>query len=160
MIWIPALLVGSALILPLVYLAIRTFATGESDVLDLLFRQRVAAILARTVILVISVTLASVILAVPLAWLTTRTDIPFRRAWVVLSVLPLVIPTYVAGFVVVAALGPKGMLQNALEAVFGIDRLPDIHGFSGAFLTLTFLSFPYIVLTVRGKMLLIDPALE
>ena len=56
MIWIPALLVGSALILPLVYLAIRTFATGESDVLDLLFRERVAAILARTVILVVSVT--------------------------------------------------------------------------------------------------------
>ena len=160
MIWIPALLVGSALILPLVYLAIRTFATGESDVLDLLFRERVAAILARTVILVVSVTLASVVLAVPLAWLTTRTDIPFRRAWVVLSVLPLVIPTYVAGFVVVAALGPKGMLRNALEAVFGIDRLPDIHGFSGAFLTLTFLSFPYIVLTVRGAMLRIDPAME
>ena len=109
---VPALIVGSALILPLVYLAIRTFATDESDVLELLFRQRVAAILARTVVLVVSVTIASTILAVPLAWLTTRTDIPFRRAWVVLSVLPLVIPTYVAGFVVVAALGPKGMLQT------------------------------------------------
>ena len=157
---VPALIVGSALILPLVYLAIRTFATDESDVLELLFRQRVAAILARTVVLVVSVTIASTILAVPLAWLTTRTDIPFRRAWVVLSVLPLVIPTYVAGFVVVAALGPKGMLQKALEGTFGIERLPDIHGFAGAFLTLTFLSFPYIVLTVRGAMLRIDPAKE
>ena len=110
----PALLVGSALILPLVYLSIRTFATGESDVLDVLFRQRIADILGRTVVLVMSVTIASTILAVPIAWLTTRTDIPFRRVWVVLSVLPLVIPTYVAGFVVVAALGPKGMLQKAL----------------------------------------------
>ena len=156
----PALLVGSALILPLVYLSIRTFATGESDVLDVLFRQRIADIIGRTIVLVISVTIASTILAVPIAWLTTRTDIPFRRAWVVLSVLPLVIPTYVAGFVVVAALGPKGMLQKALEGTFGIDRLPDIHGFPGAFLTLTFLSFPYIVLTVRGAMLRIDPAME
>ena len=119
MILVPALIVGSALILPLVYLSIRTFTSGESDVLDVLFRQRIADILGRTIVLVISVTIASTILAVPIAWLTTRTDIPFRRAWVVLSVLPLVIPTYVAGFVVVAALGPKGMLQKALEGRSG-----------------------------------------
>ena len=111
-------------------------------------------------LLVVTVTAASVVLAVPLAWLTTRTDLPIRRVWVVLSALPLVIPSYVAGFIVVAALGPKGMLQGALEGPFGIDRLPDIHGYAGALLTLTFLSFPYVVLTVRAAMLRIDPAME
>ena len=99
-------------------------------------------------------------MALPLAWLTTRTDLPFRRAWVVLTALPLVIPSYVAGFIVVAALGPRGMLQGTLDGPFGVDRLPDIHGFAGALLTLTFLSFPYVVLTVRAAMLRIDPAME
>ena len=77
-----------------------------------------------------------------------------------MSALPWVIPSYVAGFIVVAALGPKGMLQGALEGPFGIDRLPDIHGYAGSLLTLTFLSFPYVVITVRAAMLRIDPAME
>lgn len=158
-IWVPAVAVGAVLLLPLVYLVVRTFDSG-GEVWDLLFRQRVAAILGRTILLVVTVTGASVILALPLAWLTTRTDLPFRRAWVVLSALPLVIPSYVAGFIVIAALGPRGMLQQALDEPFGIDRLPDIHGFAGAFLTLTFLSFPYVVLTVRAALLRIDPSLE
>ncbi len=157
---VPAISVGLILLLPLFYLAIRAFAEGDSNVVELLFRQRVLEILVRTIILVFWVTLASISLAVPLAWLTTFTDIPFRRVWVVLSVLPLVIPTYVAGFVVVAFLGPRGMLQNALEKPFGVDRIPDIHGFFGAFLTLTFLSFPYVVLTLRAAMLRIDPAMQ
>ena len=160
MIWAPALLVGAALLLPLVYLVVRTF-DGGGEVWELLFRQRVAEILGRTVLLVVTVTLACVVLALPLAWLTTRTDLPFRRAWVVLSALPLVIPSYVAGFIVIAALGPRGMLQQALEGPLGVGRLkPDIHGFDGAMLTLTFLSFPYVVLTVRAALLRIDPSLE
>ena len=158
-IWVPAVVVGAALLLPLVYLVVRTFDAG-GDIWDLLFRQRVAAILGRTILLVVTVTAASVALALPLAWLTTRTDLPFRRTWVVLSALPLVIPSYVAGFIVIVALGPRGMLQQALDGPFGIDRLPDIHGFTGAMLTLTFLSFPYVVLTVRAALLRIDPSME
>ncbi len=158
-IWVPGLAVGASLLLPLVYLVVRTFDAG-GGVWDLLFRQRVLGILGRTVLLVVTVTGASVILALPLAWLTARTDLPMRRAWVVLSALPLVIPSYVAGFIVVAALGPRGMLQGALDGPFAIDRLPDIHGYAGALLTLTFLSFPYVVLTVRAAMLRIDPAME
>ena len=88
------------MLLPLVYLVVRTFDAG-GDIWDLLFRQRILSILGRTVLLVVTVTGASVILALPLAWLTSRTDLPMRRAWVVLSALPLVIPSYVAGFIVV-----------------------------------------------------------
>ena len=158
-IWVPALFVGAVLLLPLIYLVVRTFDAG-GDIWDLLFRQRIGTILLRTIILVVTVTGASILLALPIAWLTTRTDLPFRRVWVVLSALPLVIPSYVAGFIVIAALGPRGMLQQTLDGPFGIDRLPDIHGFVGALLTLTFLSFPYVVLTVRAALLRIDPALE
>ena len=99
-------------------------------------------------------------MAVPLAWLTTRTDLPLRRAWVVLTALPLVIPSYVGGFIVVVALGPKGMLLGLLDGPLGIDRLPDISGFPGAWLTLTFLSYPYVLLTVQAALLRVDPSLE
>ena len=158
-IWVPALFVGAVLLLPLIYLVVRSFDSG-GDLFNLLFRERVGAILGRTILLVTTVTFASIVLALPLAWLTTRSDLPFRRAWVVLSALPLVIPSYVAAFIVIAALGPRGMLYKALDGPLGIDSLPDIHGFAGALLTLTFLSFPYVVLTVRAAMLRIDPAME
>ena len=60
----------------------------------------------------------------------------------------------------VVALGPRGMLQGFLESLVGIERLPDISGFPGAMLTLTFLSYPYILLTVRAALQRLDPSLE
>ena len=155
----PALVVGLALLLPPVYLAVRSLGAGE-ELWDLLFRPRVAAILGRTMLLVVTVSAASVVIAVPLAWLTARTDLPFRQAWAVITFLPLVIPSYVAGFIVVVTLGPRGMLQGALEGPFGIDRLPSIYGLPGAFLTLTLLSYPYVLITVRAALQRMDPALE
>lgn len=156
---VPALIVGAALLLPPVYLLVRSLG-GGGELWDLLFRAKVAAILGRTMLLVVAVTAGSVALALPLAWLTARTDLPLRRMWAVLVSLPLVIPSYVAGFVVVVALGPRGMLQGALEGPFGVERLPSIYGFAGAMLTLTFLSYPYVLLTVRAALQRIDPALE
>ncbi len=156
---VPALVVGAALLLPPVYLAVRSLG-GGSELWELLFRARVAGILGRTLLLVAAVTAGSVAVALPLAWLTVRTDLPFRRTWAVLTSLPLVIPSYVAGFIVVVALGPRGMLQGALEGPLGIERLPSIYGFPGAMLTLTLLSYPYVLLTVRAALQRMDPALE
>ena len=156
---IPALIVGAALLLPPVYLVVRSLG-GGSELWELLFREKVAAILGRTLLLVATVTAGSVLVALPLAWLTARTDLPLRRTWAVLTSLPLVIPSYVAGFVVVVALGPRGMLQGALEELFGLQRLPSIYGFTGAMLTLTLLSYPYVLLTVRAALQRMDPALE
>ena len=63
--------------LPLVYLSIRGLGAGV-EFWDLLFRIRTLQILLRSALLVAAVTGASVAIAVPLAWLTTRTDLPMR----------------------------------------------------------------------------------
>ena len=158
-VWIPATVVAAALVLPPVYLLLRATGAG-SEAWEILFRVRILEILGRTLLLVGAVTAASIVLAVPLAWLTVRTDLPLRRVWSVATAVPLVIPSYVGGLVVVSALGPRGMLQQLLDRLWGIDRLPDIYGFPGALLTLTFLSYPYVLLTVRAALLRMDPALE
>ena len=158
-VWLPALVVSLAMALPLVYLVVRSVgATGEAW--DLLFRARTAQILGRSILLVATVTSVSVVLALPLAWLTVRTDLPLRRFWGVLTVLPLVIPSYVGAFLVVSALGPKGLVQGGLSGPFGVDRLPDIYGLPGATITLALLSYPYVLLTVRGALSALDPSLE
>ena len=144
--------------IPLAYLILRTLGAG-AEVLDLLFRSRTLEILVRSALLAATVTGASVAIAVPLAWLTLRTDIPFRGAWSVATALPLVIPSYVGAFLVVLVLGPKGMLQGWLEPL-GVERLPEIFGFPGAALTLTLLSYPYVLLPVRAALRSLDPSLE
>lgn len=156
---VPAIFVGIMMLIPILYLALRAFG-AEQSILDLIWRQRTLDILLRSLLLMISTTAASIIIAVPIAWLTVRTDLPFRRVWSVLTVLPLVIPSYIFGTLVVAGLGPKGMLQHFLEGIIGLERLPEIYGFPGALITLTLISFPYVLLTTRAALWRIDPKLE
>ena len=159
----PAWLVGAGLLvgllglLPIGYLVV--LALSSEDAAALVVRDRTLAVLGRTLLLAGTVTAAAVLVGVPIAWLTTRSDLPGRRWWTVLTVLPLVVPSYVGGYAIVAAFGPRGALQSMLEPL-GIDRLPDLYGFPGAALALTLFSFPYVVLTVRGALLRLDPAYE
>ncbi len=156
---IPALLVGAAMALPVVYLLIRG-ASASEQAWDLLFRVRTLETLGRTLLLIGCVTALSAAIAVPFAWLTLRSDLPFRRVWTVLATLPLVIPSFVGAFLYVSALGPRGLLQSALEGAFGVERLPDLYGLTGATFVLTLLSYPYLFLTVRGAIASLDRSTE
>ncbi len=156
---LPALLVGAAMALPVVYLIVRG-ASASDQAWDLLFRVRTLETFWRTLLLIVCVTTLSAAIAVPFAWLTLRTDLPFRRVWTVLAALPLVIPSFVGAFLYISALGPKGLLQSALEVMFGVERLPDMYGLLGATAVLTLLSYPYLFLTVRGSIANLDPATE
>lgn len=157
--WVPAGVVVAAMLLPLTYLVVRALSDGWADFFEIIVDGGTLAVLARSVLLAAVVTAASVGIAVPLAWLTARTDLPGRRTWAVLAALPLVIPSYVGGFVLVSVLGPRGVLQGALEP-FGVERLPEIYGLPGAAFALTLFSYPYIFLTVRSAFRGMDPALE
>ncbi|MEX0789422.1 MAG: iron ABC transporter permease [Actinomycetota bacterium] len=147
------------MILPVFYLFIRASDAGFAKALTTVTEPRTLQLLGRTVTLTLAVTLTSVIIAVPLAWLTARTDLPWRSFWTITSALPLVIPSYVAGFAFVSALGPRGQVQRWLEPL-GVERLPEIYGFFGAWLVLTLFTYPYVLLTVRAAIRGLDPALE
>ncbi|MBI2954117.1 MAG: iron ABC transporter permease [Chloroflexi bacterium] len=159
LLWVLAGLVVVVMLLPVVYLALRALGAGP-EVWRLLLRPRTLEVFLSTVGLCIAVTAGATVISVPLAWLTVRTDLPLRKLWSVLGVLPLAIPTYVGGFVLVAALGPKGVLQQLLSGTFGVDRLPEIYGFPGAMLALTLFSYPYLLLSIRAGLQGLDPALE
>lgn len=157
-VWLPALLVGLGMLVPLAYLVLRASEAG-GEVWPLVFRARTALILRNTVALALAVGATAAAVAVPLAWLTARTDLPLRRWWATLAALPLVVPSYVGALTMVAALGPRGILQGWLEPL-GVDRLPPIYGFFGAWLTLTLFTYPYVFLGVRAALRGLDPALE
>ena len=144
--------------LPVAYLAI-VILDDPAAAWRSLRRDEPLALLARSLALALSVAGAATALAVPLAWLTARTDLPGRRVWAVLAALPLVIPSYIGAYLLVSALGPRGELQSALEPL-GIERLPSIYGFGGAWLVLTLFTYPLVLLPVRAALLRLDPQLE
>ncbi|MDQ3249993.1 MAG: iron ABC transporter permease [Chloroflexota bacterium] len=159
LLWGVGALVAAALLLPAGYLLMRAIGAGEAAWQGLL-RVRTLETLLRTLWLAVTVTAAAAAIAVPLAWITVRTDVPLRRLWATLAPLPLVMPSYVGAYLMVSALGPRGVLQQVLEAPFGIERLPALYGFPGALITLTLLSYPYLLLSLRAALLRVDPALE
>ncbi len=158
------LLVGSAglvsalILLVPAYLLLRV-GTGWAEAWQTLAQARTLEILGNTLGLAAAVTLASAVLAVPLAWLTTCSDLPGKRFWAVIVALPLVVPSYVAAYLFASILTPKGLLQQILQPILGIERLPNFYGFPGAFLVLTLVSYPFIFLTVRSAFKRMDPTL-
>lgn len=153
------LLVGASAALPLGYVAWRTVDLGWVESWKVLSAPRTRELLADTLLLVGAVTVASTTIAIPLAWLTTRTHLPARRFWTIVTALPLAIPTYVGSFAMIGALGPRGMVQGWLEPL-GVERIPSIYGFGGAFVVLTLFTYPYVLLPVRAAFRRLDPSLE
>ena len=141
-----------------VYLVVRASdATASSW--DLILRGRTIALTLNTIGLAAAVTVATSTIGVTAAWIAVRSDIPGRRIWATAFALPLVFPSYVGAFTLLAALGPRGMLQGWL-APLGVERLPDIGGFPGAFLALTLFTYPYVYLVAASALRGIDPTWE
>jgi iron(III) transport system permease protein len=150
---------AAAMVLPLAYLLI-TVGREAGEALDVIFDGRTLALLARSAGLALAVTAAATAIAVPLAWLTARTDLPGRRAWAVAVALPLVIPSYIGAYAFLSALGPAGLARDLLDGPFGVERLPDITGFPGAWLVLTLFTYPLVLLPVWAALRRLDPQLE
>lgn len=153
-----AVVVAGLAVLPLVYLAVRAAGT-EADALAFVLRPRTLEVAGSTVALALLVGAGTIGLGVPLAWLTVRTDLPGRRLWSVLVVVPLAIPSYVTGFAFLAAFGPLGAFQTILSPL-GVERLPSVGGLFGAALVLVLACYPYVVLSTRAAIARLDPALE
>lgn len=149
------LVAAAAAVLPAAYL-VAVVAGDLGAALDAVVTADTAAVVARSLGLTAAVCATAIALALPLAWLTTRTDLPGRRAWATLAALPLVIPSYVGAYLLVAALGPSGLLQDAL----GVASLPSIYGFPGAWLALSLFTFPLVLLPLRATLRRLDPQLE
>ena len=150
--------VALAAALPALYLVV--VVIGERDIAaDAVFTSRSLGLVVRSVGLAAAVTAGAIAVAVPLAWLTVRSDLPGRRGWATLATLPLVMPSYIAAYVFVAVLRPKGFLQELL-APFGVTELPPIYGFVGAWLVLTLCTYPLVLIPLRAALRRLDPSLE
>ena len=152
---LPAIVVSVGVVLPLVYLLVRAFEAEGADLVEIVFRLKNLRLLGNTALLVVSVVAVDTLLAVPLAWLTSRTSLKGRRFFTLLGVLPLAIPSYVMAYVLLSLGGDYG----AFAHLFGTS-IPRLGGYWGALIALSLYTFPYLFLNLRAALFSVDPALE
>ena len=143
----PRLLVGASvvvaavLVLPLVFLLLQARQVGWGQLSALLFRQLTGTLLWNTVRLTVVVTAASAVIGTAAAWFVERTDLPGRRWWAVLVVIPVAIPDFVVSF-------------------GWVSMDPSLHGFFGAALVMTLAVYPLVYLPVAASFRGADPGQE
>lgn len=153
-----AAVVVGAVLLPGIYLLVRV--SGDwAAAWDTMSSARAIEAVRQTLVLAVAVTVGTCAIAIPAAWLTSRTDLALSRLWFVLLSLPLAIPSYVSALTIILFYGPRGVLQGWLEP-FGVERLPSIYGFWGAWAALVFFTYPYVLLPVRAALLGLDRSFE
>ncbi|MGA0122327.1 MAG: ABC transporter permease, partial [Gaiellales bacterium] len=113
----------------------------------------------RTAVLAVLVAAGAVLIGVPFAVLAVRCALPLRRLVLILGALPLVVPSYVGALALLGALGPRGLLAQALEPI-GVYRLPEIDGLAGSAIVLVLFTYPYVLLLTASALRRIDPTLE
>ena len=154
---LPAAIIGALFAAPFVYLVIRNIQSADTFTATLT-TGRALEPLARTLALGIAVSGAAAILGTGAAWLATRTDVPGRRVWLIVLPLPLVIPSFIGAFVLIAAFAPGGLAARALDPL-GITT-PPVQGFAAAFTVLTLLTYPFVFLPVAARISHLPASLE
>ncbi len=149
------LAVGAMMLVPLWYLVLRAFEADFDTVMRLLARPRTAQLMLNTAALTAGVLAFSTLIALPLAWLVSRTDLVGRRVVNVLAVMPLAVPGYVMAYALIGLAGNHGFLNQTFGFV-----LPRPQGWWGATLALTLYTFPYLYLNLRAAFTGLDQSLE
>jgi iron(III) transport system permease protein len=139
---------------PLAYLVVRTL--DEGGTVDIVTDAALIGPLARSLLLAGSVAVAASMLGTLAAWLVMRTDLPGRRVLRLLLPLPLVLPSFIGAFSLIAAFAPGGLI----EEVLGVGGLPEVQGFRGAFAVLTLLTYPYVYLPAAARLRQLPPSME
>ena len=128
-------------LLPLGFVVFVAVQSGWETVSALVFRPRVGELLENTVLLLAFAVPVCIALAVALAWLTERSDLPGARWWAWLSVAPLAVPAFVHSYA-------------------WITLVPGLHGLGAGVLISVIAYFPFLYLPIAAALRRLDPALE
>jgi molybdate transport system permease protein len=148
-------LCGAALfILPLVGLVAK--APWSEAIVDLRAPESLDA-LRLSLVCSLSATAIAIVLGVPLAWVQARMRFRGQNVLRALTTLPMVLPPVVGGVALLLAFGRRGLIGSYLFDLYGI-RLPFTT--AGVILAETFVSMPFLVITVEAGLRSMNRRLE
>jgi iron(III) transport system permease protein len=151
---------------PMAWLLMATFGLPGDFRVDFLTRvftrQQNFVPLVNTLILALGAGLISLLLGVPLAWATARTDVPFRRTIQALVALAYITPPYLTAIAYIILLGPDaGYFNRLLQAMLGLDRGPlDIFSMGGVIFVIGMHVFPFTYFMTHSALRSVDASYE
>lgn len=142
---------------PLAYLGWIGISQGMAEFIRGSTDLSLPGLVSQVALLATLTTVWALVLSVPLAWLTVRSDLPGRRLVAWLAPLSLAIPPYIGAVVYQILLAPGGLLPQLL----GVSRLPfPFYSLWAAAAILGLFTYPYLYLLVSGALERTNPSLE
>lgn len=113
---------------------------------------------ALCVSLITSITATAImtLLGVPLGYVLSRATLPWRRFWIALVFLPMVLPAIAGGFLLMQLFGPYGWIGGPL-ASHGFEIT---NNYAGIILAQIFVASPFIIISAYSAFQSVDPQLE
>lgn len=168
-----SLVLGAAVVLllilvayPLLQLVLAAFGLPDAIRLDRFVRvytrsQNIRP-LVNTLILAFGTGLLSIVIGVPLAWATARTDMPLRRTVQSLVALSYITPPYLTALAYIILLGPDaGYFNRVLQLAFGLERGPiNVFSMAGVILVIGLHVFAFTYFMTESALRSVDTSFD
>ena len=148
--------VGALLVLFVLYPAVRVLIYPRlADYLAIPDNPRWLQAARNSLLMMVLSTLTATTVGFLYAFAISRRDMPLRRLFQTLSVLPLFAPPFMVAFSYILMFGRQGLITKAL---FGLDV--NIFGWQGLWLVQTVAFFPFAALVIGAVLEQISPTVE
>lgn len=114
--------------------------------------------LTNSFIVSISATFIACCIGIPVAYIMTRFNVPFKGLFHILIILTLLSPPFIGAYSWILMLGNNGFITNIFKSI-GFD-IPSIYGLHGMIWVFSLQFYPHIYLYVSGALQTIDVTLE
>ena len=136
------------------------FAAPKIWSLECLSSARRCGVAWNTIALALAVGAGTTVLGLAFALIATRTAFPAKRILRLLTVLPIICAPFVIGLGLILVFGQAGIVNAALEKLFGVQPTRWIYGFQGVFLAQLFAFTPIAFLILIGVVEGVSPSFE
>jgi len=169
LIWLPMIVILGFLVLsPLISLLLTSFEDAKSGGFTLgnyaaaYGRTRHIDALWNSLILGLTVAAMCVLLAVPLAWGISRTDMPGKGFVRMMVLVAFITPPYTGAIAWMLLAGPNaGWLNRIVVALTGAEQGPfNIYSFTGLAIVIALYSFPYVFIFTSAALELVSSEME
>ena len=150
--WGTVILLCFTIFYPSVILIISSFKTdsgfGLLNYIYVLKDPMVLKSIANSMIVVLPVTLIGTVIGVLLAWIVARTDIPCKKMWGLLLMVPYLIPPFIGAIAWTYLLGPIGYINQFLMKIYNLnDPVFNIYSKGGMIFVMSIYKYtiPYVV---------------
>ncbi len=143
-----------------VYPLVKILSAGVSSEAVAVYQRLLAArgtwrVILNTLWMGLGVASAGTLLGFLFAFVQVKLDVPFKRFFNLVGILPIISPPFAVAMSTIVLFGRSGLITKRL-----LGLRYDIYGLDGLILVMAISFFPVAYLTLVGMMRALDPALE